>query len=1581
MQTLGQVDFDEGVPKQFASATGEAQSGTVDPKSLASPNTLTGKRISPPEPISRDTSIDMDSQHRQEDDRRSPRAWRLLMEDYIAAQKEAETNRFNSIRELARGRKKQPHRLADRNMAAIVDNDIRRAMDRLHRNIVQVDAKAAISEVLERRGLVTEIHTLAPALLQAQNSVPLQHQANLDLHTPENMKKRQELKHSPEILRAIDQCWDALPKTTPSGSISFPIYVWFNRKLAAALTPDATSNEFLATVTEDWNTDSRGKDLMVKQDFTKAMFTLVDLWSESVESDEYVAFLDSCREVVTLPPSYQGTLEESEEMALRTKPLRSGSLSFLAPTGGSSSPRGPGARAMSPSGPSLSQLARRNTHGAMGMELNNARAGSLSPIGRRKGLNLQGLGDNSPKDAFIAFQSPCSSPLPQDLQLGRFSPELNIDDIETDEDGLKPTATEVFQATLTELQREMSDNFAQVAVLLAAAFDQQSLQEEAEIESLFDSYFARLPPGAVTKTQILSGSQASSPTKDDRRSQKVPQEGALAGTSEEEATLRRLVLEFETLVRDQSRLRQERLESLMKSFRLSPVQGGNPAESHASMHTKKGARAEMSPPLQAIASPRASLKKKKEPATTAEDLSLAPTGPKNDSLSKPPPSLLDEWKQDAENARQNRASIRLRLMKLFHGRIEAESGELGPKDSPDGILLTKHKQRSVALQITVSNVRDDEAVDELALCCDLMKPLFVARQEEQDRLNSEAQLSARDGENQNSSGGIPTALSERLKSENAASRERLQDALRHVKISVERCKLRAEAMLETHHQHEEQRLADEMECLVSDVLLPASGTRAFIQASNARDEAKRRHIEEKRALSEILSAVNLRLDEKTSLFSEYMDTLEAEARAFDSAENLQDGVAATEDRRSFEDDLIEGSGSPGDGNVDPLEATVKANPKAPRSSAMILSWAELIDTLLNRTVRWQAQQLSELHSLNTAWRSTVWSHLDTLADEQDRREIDAHDLLVKSLLEKLKSAKEAEHRTDRAELHLAAAKLRKQEALLVAAKADWDQEKALRLERLNRRGQLRKNQITVLFGRTQEIFDVISQSAKHLQSLHWTKLQLARGVSSGDSTPLPLSSPYRGHSPTRGRANEAGSPRSSGVGEGIIGRRANSVSTGEGSPVHRRRSTAVLGGYAERQGIPVRASYCDGPSGGSLDSEALQQERIAQQQRHAARVRYLREQERLLKEKEKENNALTALRQQRTEVSREFHSPTRSVSGTFSPLQKQQSFTSSQPWSRASATLGVELQRLNQAQERTELEVERMARGRLGIRAYMAERRERAGQAERQCGSPRPARAVGSNAWSRSPSLGSGSDNDCEVPQFNQVLHLGSVHHDDASPPPTAVLPTTAPRNPLVGPEAEKEALSPRKKSLKLGAAQLCFNQDQAGKGRVLKPEEDTPSPRQSPVRTVLTKRQGPQSPTRKYEGILLREVSEPPSVQKEDTSSAKPTVGESAPLNPRDQAIVRPQQEGTKARSAPLNTSEGLLSRPEIPQNLPTLSLDDIRSFITEFGDGNGLIALEALAEAVGEDIDALRSVFDELDSDHDGKLTMDEFLKLTLM
>ena len=49
----------------------------------------------------------------------------------------------------------------------------------------------------------------------------------------------------------------------------------------------------LASAEDDWNEDSRGESRMTDAMFRDAIFQLADLWTESIDVDEYVSFLYS----------------------------------------------------------------------------------------------------------------------------------------------------------------------------------------------------------------------------------------------------------------------------------------------------------------------------------------------------------------------------------------------------------------------------------------------------------------------------------------------------------------------------------------------------------------------------------------------------------------------------------------------------------------------------------------------------------------------------------------------------------------------------------------------------------------------------------------------------------------------------------------------------------------------------------------------------------------------------------------------------------------------------------------------------------------------------------------------------------------------------------------------------------------------------------------------------------------------------------------------------------------------------------------------------------------------------------------
>ena len=245
--------------------------------------------------------IDAPSVRVDGDDRQAVSAWQALMKP---------PDKFGGIRSAAKARQADQIRRAEKNF------QITQKVDEAMR------ARKTYSEIrdlVRRSGAVCKVHkkvTIEGAVCDDDEerdiNLSYRNQANLDMYTSVNMKQREENKHHPEVVKAIQDFWDSLPKTT-NGNINKSIYKWFNRKLFFTLVPKSTEDEFERTVHEDWKNDAVYSNVMNWRMFRNAIFALADLWCETVDPSEYRDFLVRCRKICEAPPAYGGRRDEEAD--------------------------------------------------------------------------------------------------------------------------------------------------------------------------------------------------------------------------------------------------------------------------------------------------------------------------------------------------------------------------------------------------------------------------------------------------------------------------------------------------------------------------------------------------------------------------------------------------------------------------------------------------------------------------------------------------------------------------------------------------------------------------------------------------------------------------------------------------------------------------------------------------------------------------------------------------------------------------------------------------------------------------------------------------------------------------------------------------------------------------------------------------------------------------------------------------------------------------------------------------------------------------------------------------------------------
>ena len=106
------------------------------------------------------------------------------------------------------------------------------------------------------------------------------------------MTARLKLLENDNVKQALEDLWSAANCVDPSDAIiDKQEYAIMHRKIVLHLQPMATPSEAMEAMEEDWQRDTLGEKGLSKQRFVISWFELADLWTESIEADDYEDFL------------------------------------------------------------------------------------------------------------------------------------------------------------------------------------------------------------------------------------------------------------------------------------------------------------------------------------------------------------------------------------------------------------------------------------------------------------------------------------------------------------------------------------------------------------------------------------------------------------------------------------------------------------------------------------------------------------------------------------------------------------------------------------------------------------------------------------------------------------------------------------------------------------------------------------------------------------------------------------------------------------------------------------------------------------------------------------------------------------------------------------------------------------------------------------------------------------------------------------------------------------------------------------------------------------------------------------------
>ena len=130
--------------------------------------------------------------------------------------------------------------------------------------------------------------------------------AELAFYSEENVRKRYSLMQQPVVIAALDRLWQAANFDDSDDIIDHTEYLEMHRKIALATDATVLPSEWEEAVPDDWERDSEGEVGLNRKTFDWCWFELADLWTESMEAEEYAGFLSQILGMITEYPEHLG---------------------------------------------------------------------------------------------------------------------------------------------------------------------------------------------------------------------------------------------------------------------------------------------------------------------------------------------------------------------------------------------------------------------------------------------------------------------------------------------------------------------------------------------------------------------------------------------------------------------------------------------------------------------------------------------------------------------------------------------------------------------------------------------------------------------------------------------------------------------------------------------------------------------------------------------------------------------------------------------------------------------------------------------------------------------------------------------------------------------------------------------------------------------------------------------------------------------------------------------------------------------------------------------------------------------------
>ena len=145
--------------------------------------------------------------------------------------------------------------------------------------------------------------------------------AHAKYYSEEALRRRYSLMQHPVVAEALQNLWLAANTDASDQVLDKAEYCVMHRKLVLALDPSTPPPEAMVTAAEDWERDSEGhEEGLDRERFCWCWFELADLWTESMEPEEYEEFLTRTMDMITTTDRHGNVVWRDDKEARRPPP-------------------------------------------------------------------------------------------------------------------------------------------------------------------------------------------------------------------------------------------------------------------------------------------------------------------------------------------------------------------------------------------------------------------------------------------------------------------------------------------------------------------------------------------------------------------------------------------------------------------------------------------------------------------------------------------------------------------------------------------------------------------------------------------------------------------------------------------------------------------------------------------------------------------------------------------------------------------------------------------------------------------------------------------------------------------------------------------------------------------------------------------------------------------------------------------------------------------------------------------------------------------------------------------------------------